>query len=79
MLLAQLHALKRKTYPCAPVPVLRDHFRELRTDLPPQWVKPVVVVQVEYRKRTGEGLRHAGLERLRPDQSPRRVVQSTLS
>ena len=79
MLLAQLHALKRKSCPCAPVPLLRDHFRELRTDLPPQWVKPVLVVQVEYRKRTGEGLRHAALKGLRPDQSPRRVVQSTLS
>jgi bifunctional non-homologous end joining protein LigD len=54
MLLAQLHALKRKTCPCAPVPVLSDHFRELRTDLPPRWVKPVLVVQVEYRKRTGK-------------------------
>jgi DNA ligase D-like protein (predicted ligase) len=71
MLLAQLHALKRKTCPCAPVPALRDHFRELRTDLPPQWVKPVLVVQVEYRKCTGEGLRHAALKGLRPDQSPR--------
>ena len=60
-------------------PLLRDHFPELRTDLPPQWVKPVVVVQVEYRKRTGEGLRHAALKGLRPDQSPRRVVQPTLS
>ena len=79
MLLTQLHALHRKTCPCAPVPVLRDHFGELRTDLPPHWVKPVVVVQVEYRKRTGEGLRHAALKGLRPDQSPRRVVQSTLS
>ena len=36
-------------------PLLRDHFPELRTDLPPQWVKPVVVVQVEYRKRTRRG------------------------
>jgi len=36
MLLTQLHALKRKTCPCAPVPILRDHVRELRTDLPPQ-------------------------------------------
>jgi len=55
-------------------PILRDHFRELRSDLPPQWVKPVLVVQVEYRKRTAEGLRHAALKGLRPDQSPRRVV-----
>jgi ATP-dependent DNA ligase len=53
MLLVQLHALKRKTCPCVPVPVLRHHFGELRTDLPPQWVKPVLVVQVEYRQRTG--------------------------
>jgi bifunctional non-homologous end joining protein LigD len=79
MLLAQLHALKRKTCPCAPVPVLRDHFRQLRTDLPPQWVKPILVVQVEYRKRTGEGLRHAALKGLRPDQSPRGVVQPARS
>jgi len=60
MLLAQLHALKRKTCPCAPVPILRDHFRELRTDLPPQWVKPVLVVQVEYRKRTARANIPAG-------------------
>ena len=79
MLLTQLHALRRKTCPCAPVPLLRDHFGELRTDLPPQWVKPALVVQVEYRQRTGEGLRHAALKGLRPDQSPRRVVQSTHS
>ena len=79
LLLTQLHALKRKTCPCVPVPVLRDHFGELRTDLPPKWVKPVLVVQVEYRKRTGEGLRHAALKGLRPDESPRRVVPSTLS
>jgi|SRR6516162_2523540 ATP-dependent DNA ligase len=59
-------------------PVARP-LRELQTDLPPMWVKPVLVVQVEYRKRTGEGLRHAALKGLRPDQSPRRVVQSTLS
>ena len=79
MLLAQLHSLKRKTCPCAPAPVLRDHFGKLRTDLPPHWAKPVVVVQVEYRKRTGEGLRHAALKGLRLDQLPRRVVQSTHS
>ena len=36
MLLTQLYALKRKTCPCVPAPVLRDHFGELRTDLPPQ-------------------------------------------
>ena len=34
--------------------------------LSPRWVKPVLVVQVEYRKRTGEGLRHAALKGLRP-------------
>ena len=79
MLLAQLHALKRKACQCAPVPLLRDYLRELRTDLLPQWVKLRLVVQVEYRKRTGEGLRHAALKGLRPDQSPRRVVQLTLS
>ncbi len=77
ILLTQLHALKRKACPCAPAPVLRDHFGELRTDLPPRWVKPVLVVQVEYRKRTGEGLRHAALKGLRPDQSPQQVVQSS--
>ena len=51
MLLAQLHALKRKTCPYAPVPVLCDHFRELRTDLPPQWVKPTLVVQIDTSPR----------------------------
>ena len=32
-------------------------------------VKPMLVVQVEYRQRTGEGFRHAALKGLRPDQS----------
>ena len=40
-------------------PVVRDHFRELRTDLPPQWVKPILVVQVEYRKRVACQMRTA--------------------
>jgi len=60
---------------CAPVPVLRDHFTELRTGLPPQSVKPVLVVQVEYRKRTGGGIAPRRAQGAAPDQSPRRVVQ----
>jgi bifunctional non-homologous end joining protein LigD len=79
MVLTQLHALKRKTCPCAPAPVLRDHFGSCEPICRPQWVKPVLVVQVEYRKRTGEGSRHAAFKGLRPDHSPRRVAQSALS
>ena len=65
----ELQATRRKTSPFSPVPILRDHFGELRTDLPPRWVKPTLVVGVEYRQRTSDGLRHAALKGLRPDRT----------
>jgi bifunctional non-homologous end joining protein LigD len=40
----------------APVPHLRDDFLEL-PDTPPQWVRPAVIVEVEYRQRLKGGLR----------------------
>ena len=73
VILRELHATRRKTYPFVPVPMLRDHFGELRTDLPPRWVKPKLVVDVEYWQRTGDGLRHAALKGLRPDKDAREV------
>lgn len=50
VILRELQATRRKTSPFMPVPILRDHFGELRTDLPPLWVKPTLVVDVEYRQ-----------------------------
>ena len=79
MLLTQLHALKRKTYPCAPRPPVARPLRGAANRSAAHVGKPVLVVQVEYRQRTGEGLRHAALKGLRPDQFPRRVVQSAHS
>lgn len=49
---------------------LRDHFGELRTDLPPHWVRPTLVVEVEYRQRLKDALRHAALKGLRPEKKP---------
>lgn len=39
-ILRELQATQRKTCPFSTVPELRDHFGELRTDLPPHWVRP---------------------------------------
>ncbi len=66
----ELQATERKTCPFVPVPRLRDHFGELRTDVPPRWVRPGLVVEVEYRQRTSDGLRHAALKGIRPDKKP---------
>jgi ATP-dependent DNA ligase len=60
------------------VPELRDDFREL-PDTPPQWVRPTVVVQVEYRQRLRDGLRHAALKGIRPDKKPRTIRRSPVS
>jgi ATP-dependent DNA ligase len=45
-------------------------------DVPAQWVRPAVVVEVEYRQRNGAGLQHAVLKGIRPDQLTRQVGQS---
>jgi bifunctional non-homologous end joining protein LigD len=69
VILEELKATRRKACPFPAVPVLRDHFREL-PDMPPIWVRPSVVVEVEYRQRRKDGLRHAALKGLRPDKRP---------
>jgi bifunctional non-homologous end joining protein LigD len=71
MILRHLQATQRKSCPFVPVPTLRDQFGELRTDLPPHWVRPTIVVEVEYRQRTADGLRHPVLKGLRPDKDVR--------
>ena len=43
----------------------------MRTDVPPRWVKPALVVEVEYRQRTSDGLRHAALKSVRPEKKAR--------
>ena len=45
----------------------------LRTDLPPRLVKPTLVVEMEYKQRTSDGLRHAVLRGIRPDRKAREV------
>ena len=73
IILRELLATRRKTSPFAPFTMLRDHFGELRTDLPPRWVKPALVVDVEYHQRTSNGLRHAALKGVRPDKNAHEV------
>ncbi len=73
VILRELQATGRKTSPFVPAPMLRDHFGELRTDLPPQWVRPSIVVEVEYKERTSDGLRHAMLRGIRSDKRAREV------
>jgi hypothetical protein len=55
VILAELKAIQRKTCPFPNIPNLRDDFRE------------VLVVEVEYRQRLKDGLRHAALRGLRPE------------
>jgi bifunctional non-homologous end joining protein LigD len=69
-LLAELKAAHTDKSPFTPVPTLRDHTGELRTDLSPHWVRPALVVEVEYRERLEDGLRHAALKAVRPDKAP---------
>jgi len=71
----ELKATRRKTCPFPTVPVLRNHFREL-PDTPPQWVRPTLVVEVEYRQRLKDGLRHAALKGLRPEKKPGLIRRS---
>jgi bifunctional non-homologous end joining protein LigD len=48
VILEELKATPRKTCPFPTAPVLRDDFHEV-LDIQPQWVKPSMVVEVEYR------------------------------
>ncbi len=73
----ELKATRRKTCPFPTEPILRDDFREL-PDTPPLWVKPSVVVEVEYRQLLKNGLRHAALKGLRPEKKPRLIRRSPL-
>ena len=61
--------------PIPTVPALRDEFREV-PDTPPQWVKLSMVVEVEYRQRVKDGLRHAALKGLRPEKKPGLIRRS---
>ncbi len=78
VILAELKATRRKTCPFSAVPVVRDDFREL-PDTPPSWVRLSLVVQVEYRQRLKDGLRHAALKGLRPERKPGLIRRSSLS
>jgi ATP-dependent DNA ligase len=71
-------AARRKTCPFGAVSDLRDDFREL-PKTPPVWVRPTVVVEVEYRQRLKGGLRHAALKGIRPDKRPRLIRRSALA
>ncbi len=74
----ELKSTRRKTCPFPRALVLRDDFREA-PDTPPQWVRPTLVVEVEYRQRLKDGLRHAALKGLRPEKKPGLIRRSPLS
>ncbi len=78
IILEELKATHRKTCPFLTVPVLRDDFHKV-PDIPPQWVRPSIVVEVEYRQRLKDGLRHASLKGLRPDKKPGLIRRSPMS
>jgi bifunctional non-homologous end joining protein LigD len=78
VILEELKVTHRKTCPFHTVPNLRDDFRKL-PDTPPQWVRPMVTVEVEYRQRLKDGLRHAALKGIRPDKKPRVIRRSALN
>jgi bifunctional non-homologous end joining protein LigD len=65
----ELKATRRKTCPFPTVPVPRDESREVPNTMP-CWVRPSLVVEVEYRQRLKDGLRHAALKGLRPEKKP---------
>ncbi len=78
MILGDLRTTHRKTCPFRAAPVLHDDFHEV-PDTPPQWVRPSIVVEVEYRQRLKDGLRHAALKGLRPDKKPGLIRCSPMS
>jgi ATP-dependent DNA ligase len=74
----ELKATRRKTCPFPTVPVLRDLFHEL-PHTPPEWVRPSVVVEIEYRQRLKDGLRHAALKGIRPEKKPGLIRRSPIN
>jgi ATP-dependent DNA ligase len=58
----ELKATRTDKSPFTPVPTLSDHRGELHTDLPPHWMKPTLVVEVEYRERLTDGPAARGVE-----------------
>ncbi len=72
----ELQATRRKTCPFPRAPVLHDDFREV-PDTPPQWVRSTLVVEVEYRQRLKDGLRHAALKGLRLEKKPGLIRRSS--
>ena len=75
----ELEAHQRKTCPFSTLPDLRDHFRDLRSHLPLFWVKPPLVVEVEYRQRQKDRLRHATLKGVRPEKKPGVIRRSAMT
>ena len=60
--------MRRRTCPFRTVPDLGDDCRELPNT--PMGMRPTVVVEVDYRQRLRDGLRHAVLKVVRPDKRP---------
>jgi hypothetical protein len=78
VILEELRARHRQTSPFRAVPDLKDDFREL-PDTPPQWARPTLVVEIEYRRRLRDGLGHASLKGVRLDKRPRVIRQPPVS
>lgn len=59
--------------PFESVPDVRRRFSGAPRDVEPQWVRPALVVEVEFRQRTAEGLRHASFRGISVDKSEQAI------
>ncbi|HKV44426.1 MAG TPA: non-homologous end-joining DNA ligase [bacterium] len=73
-MLRELQAVQRKSSPFASAPTLPEHRGDARPDPLPHWVKPALVVEVEYPNPSRTDLRHAVLKGLRPDKRADEVL-----
>jgi bifunctional non-homologous end joining protein LigD len=68
-LLNRVALLRQKRCPFESVPVIRNRFSDHTRGVQPQWARPMLVVEIEFRQRTIEGLRHSSYRGLRVDSS----------
>lgn len=70
-------ATQRKTYPLRRPAGCAGQFSRIAGPLP-QWLRPTLVVEVDYRQRLKGGLRHAALKGIGPDKKPDLIRRSPL-
>lgn len=73
ILLKAFALLRQKRCPFENAPLIRNRFSNLHRDVKPQWLQPALVIEVEFRQRTADGLRHASFRGIRFDETARTV------